>query len=315
MDLIHFQTVSNLDKFCVNHLEFQQAFSGIQRCMNKSLFYREAVGSLLLGDGGMGKTSVCNAIMKSMPSYVDKTDRYEKTIIPAFYASIPSPATIKSVAGCLLTQLNDPAPYIGTADSLTKRLSNLLTLCETKLVFLDEMHHLFNISNSLQSVNKNVRDWIKTLTKNTHISFCLVGLKEFEPIVTSDLELGRRFLNKFYLNPLLPGTEQQQGSLNLFLGEIDQQMLKRTGVASKPALNNHLLTLQIYAATQGNPAFIMSLIKETLLMCLESGDKVLTRQYLGEAWQTGMTSKTNLTPTNPFEMREGELAKYIRGIA
>ncbi len=38
-------------------------------------------------------------------------------VVPVFYIQIPSPATVKSVAGMMLKALNDPAPLSGTTST------------------------------------------------------------------------------------------------------------------------------------------------------------------------------------------------------
>ena len=205
-DLAIYERVAKINRFIVRHSEFDYAFEGITQCMLKSQIYGEPIGSILHADGGHGKTLLCKAIIKQMPSSQRIVDGYEKSIIPAFYAQIPSPATVKSVGSMLLKELGDPNPLSGDTTQITLRLCHLLRQCETKLVFLDEFHHLFRFQKTVTKLNIVVCDWIKSIVNETQISFCLAGLSQFVPLLEMDSQLSRRFQYHFPLNALSLGS-------------------------------------------------------------------------------------------------------------
>jgi len=306
------QRVSQLDKFIIQHAAWSKAFSGIQECVVKSAAYRDSMGCLLLAEGGLGKTTVCRAIMHQMPLSNRVEQRIEKTIIPAFYAEIPSPATIKSVAANLLAKLHDPNHLAGTTAHMTARLVRLLAECETRLVFLDEFHHLFDIQKTTTHVNTQVCNWIKSLVNATNVTFCLVGLPKFAPILSIDSQLARRFPLQFELGPLHPGNAQMQGSLLPFLAQLKWQLLERLQLQAVPQMDRVDVAVQIFAATSGNPAFIMSLVKEAVLCALRMNASELTLDNFATAWDTGLTAKVSLCSENPFRMSPGQLAGAFR---
>jgi hypothetical protein len=310
--LNHIETIAKLDKIIVRHSEFSKAVNGIVDCLNKSLAYQEPIGCLLTGNGGYGKTTVCRVIMSKMPLSTKREDAYEKTIIPAFYSSVPSPATVKSVAAALLTQLNDPSPLAGTTSHMTKRLCLLLKQCETKLVFLDEFHHLFAIQKTSTKINSDVCNWIKSLVNETRISFCLVGTPDFVSLLATDTQLSRRFPVHFKLQLLKLDTKKQIGHLKPFVAEITKQAIRIIGLQSLPNFNDEHTSHQLLAATTGNPAFVMSLIKESLLVCLNSGRNAVTTDDFATAWDSGITARVSLTKENPFRMNPGVLAANMR---
>lgn len=304
--------ISMLDKLVVQHPDFSTAFTGINECVLKTEFYKEPMGSLLLAEGGMGKTTTCRAIMSSMSSTTKRSATFETTIIPAFYAEIPSPATVKTVAASMLAQLHDPNPLAGNTAQLTIRLCRLLERCETKLVFLDELHNLLDTTKTTTRINNNVCNWIKSIVNNTSVSFCLVGLPEFAPILSIDSQLSRRFPLHFKLNKLTPGTLDTAGTLPPFLQEVFDQAKNILSLRSTPNFSNELMVNQVYAATSGNPSFIMSLIKESLFIALSNNDNSITKEYLALAWDKGITAKATLTTANPFKMSAGSLAGQLK---
>ncbi|MGQ5525342.1 TniB family NTP-binding protein, partial [Chitinimonas sp. PSY-7] len=269
-------------------------------------------GSLLLADGGMGKTTVCRAILAQMPHTTKVEQRLEKTLIPAFYAEVPSPATVKSVAASLLAKLNDPSPQAGNAGQMTQRLCKLLAECETKLVLLDEFHHLFDIRKTSTRVNSNVCNWIKSLVNETKVTFCLVGLPQFAPILAIDSQLARRFPLEFALLPLRVGTTAEPGSLLPFLAQIKQTLLHKLQFQAVPHLDRYDIALQIYAATAGSPAFVMALVKEAARFALNVQSSQLTLDDFAFAWDAGITAKASLSRDNPFRSSPAALAAVLR---
>lgn len=85
--------------------EFDSAYRGILLCAEKNAIYDKPFGCLLLSNGGLGKTTLCKAMVKKHPRYIKTENDIKKTIIPVFYLEIPSPATVKSVASSMLKAL------------------------------------------------------------------------------------------------------------------------------------------------------------------------------------------------------------------
>lgn len=308
-----FSRVAKLDRIVVRHPALEKARLGIEDCVAKTEFFREPVGSLLLAEGGMGKTTVCRTLLASMPESIKSESRVSRTLVPAFYASIPSPATVKSVAASLLAQLNDPSPLAGTTGNMTHRLCYLLAACETKLVFLDEFHHLFDIQQTTTRVNVQVCNWIKSLVNATKVSFCLVGMPPFAPILSNDSQLSRRFPVQFKLSPFTVGTSNNPGNLIPFLNEIRHHSILQLELTALPRFDEIHMAQQMYVATNGIPAFVMSLIKESILEALKAGTSSVTIEDFAMAWDKGITTQASRCRENPFRMSPGTLAGFIKG--
>lgn len=308
----YFEQISSINNIVVTLDEFMNAFKGIQDCVKRSIAYKEPIGSMLLAKGGLGKTTLCKALVSQMPKSTKIEEDHKKTIIPAFYVEVPSPATIKSLAITMLHELGDPTYNNGTTSYLTDRLSYLLRMCETKLVFLDEFHHLFERKQSYTRMNATIGNWLKTLVNQTGISFCLVGLPEFAELLQVDNQIARRFPFIYTLNPLYIESPQGHGTIYAFLSEIARKMAQQN-ITFSPPLDNPLMGMQIYTATLGYHSYTISLIRESIVNALNEGRLIINKSDFSTAWQLGITDYISKLNSDPFKMSLSQLAVKVRG--
>jgi len=308
----YFEQISSINNIVVTSDEFMNAFKGIQDCVKRSIAYKEPIGSMLLAKGGLGKTTLCKALVSQMPKSTKIEEDHKKTIIPAFYVEVPSPATIKSLAITMLHELGDPTYNNGTTSYLTDRLSYLLRMCETKLVFLDEFHHLFERKQSYTRMNATIGNWLKTLVNQTGISFCLVGLPEFAELLQVDNQIARRFPFIYTLNPLYIESPQGHGTIYAFLSEIARKMAQQN-ITFSPPLDNPLMGMQIYTATLGYHSYTISLIRESIVNALNEGRLIINKSDFSTAWQLGITDYISKLNSDPFKMSLSQLAVKVRG--
>ncbi|MRX08144.1 AAA family ATPase [Pseudoduganella sp. FT25W] len=304
--------IAQIDTTIVNHSKLRAAHEGLDECIAWSEANREPAGAVLVGEGGMGKTTICNAILRRYPPSIKKTASVEVSIVPAFYASVPSPSSIKSLAAELLKRLGAPRPGAGTASSLTERLIVLLKIAETKIILLDEFQHLLADSKVGDARSNNVCDWIKTLINNTGVTICLVGTPACEALVNSDLQLAGRFARRFRLYPLNIGTSEERGELERFLIAIVEKFKERLGFLTTLDFSDHSNSVRVWAATSGNPRFVMRLLKEAAVLAWAAGRKNLTIGDLAEAYAKGITQSASKFNGNPFVVTYEALSNALR---
>lgn len=308
----YFEQISSINNIVVTSDEFITAFQGIQNCVKRSIAYQEPIGSMLLAEGGLGKTTLCKVIISQMPKSIKIEKDHRKTIIPAFYVEVPSPATVKSLAITMLHELGDPTYNSGTTSYLTDRLSSLLSMCETKLVFLDEFHHLFERKQSYTRMNVTIGNWLKTLVNRTGISFCLVGLPEFAELLQVDSQIARRFPFIYTLNPLYIESTQGHGTIYAFLSEIARKIAQQN-ISFSPPLDTPLMGMQIYTATRGYHSYIINLIRESIVNALNEGRIIVNNNDFSKAWELGITDYFSKLNSDPFKMSLSQLTMHIRG--
>lgn len=275
--------------------------------VQKTQAFGTPLGCFILAEGGMGKTTICRAIMSRYKSSSKQIEGAEQQIIPAFYIEVPASVTIKSLAAHMLAQFNDPTPTIGDTLQLTNRLCQCIEGCQTKLVILDEFHNLVDSTKQSKKLNQNVAAWIKSLVNRTGITFCLVGLPDFESIIKHDTQLARRFPLTFRFNNL-QYSPNQNGTVQKFLAQYQKNISEHTSITFKNSLDDKLLSLQIFVATNGNIAFISLLIKQAIFNALINDRCIVTTDDFAQIWDTGLTNYVSLTKQNPFKMHINSLS-------
>lgn len=304
--------VAKIDAVVVNHVGLRTAIDGLEECIVWSEANREPAGAVLFGEAGTGKTTICNAILSRYPASIKKSIEVEVNIVPAFYARVPSPSTIRSLAGELLKRLGAPRPDCGNAKTLTDRLVELLKVSETKIILLDEFQHLLAPSKVGESRTEKVCDWIKTLVNDTGVTICLVGTPACEVLVNSDLQLGGRFARPFRLYPLNLGTSNERGDLENFLVIMAGKFRERVGFTTVVDFSDYSNSFRVWAATGGYPRSVMRLLKEAAVLAWAAGRKDLTIGDLAAAYDKGITRSVAKCNINPFAYSYEHLLNAVR---
>lgn len=307
-----YEAIGKIDKLRVSHPLYTQAVSGINGCIKASVFSREPVNCMLLGEGGAGKTSVAMQIVKSMPPRVVKEDDLEISTVPAFYTSFKSARSLDALTTDMLKKLGDPCPDIGKPGDKASRVLKLLNACRTRILFIDELHTLdgFDARNKVKM--RDLLKWIKDITNECGPVVCLMGLEECKDIFDGDTEMSRRFKSKFMLRPLSVGTKQTPGLLLRFMTEICRSIMASAPVNSFPPVGEYENALQIWVATRGSPDFIMSLVKEAVLRALLAGRQEVMIEDFASVWDSGLLNSVSLVKFNPFKANQTQIVAAIR---
>lgn len=304
--------VAALDNIYVTHQSLVEAINGITECISWSRHSLEPKGALLTGMGGAGKTTICQFILKRYPPIMVSTDDAHISTVPAFYTSVPSPCGIKALASSMLDELGDPSPGIGSASAMTKRLCKLLVECRTRVIILDELHHLLRTKGKVQGKAEEVCDWLKSLMNKARVMICLVGTPSCESILQcGDGQMSRRFSHRHHLRDLSCGTSDHPGELAGFLQQLAAQYSLSLGSIAMPDFGSHKLVEQVWAATSGRPSFITLLLQKAVLSALNGQRTSITVSDLAAAFDSGVTIDVAQSTKNPFEMLNYELKDSV----
>jgi Bacterial TniB protein len=297
--------VAALDSIFVTHRSLTEAIDGITECISWSRVSLEPKGALLAGLGGAGKTTICRAILKRFPPEQLTIDKAVINTVPAFFCSVPSPSGIKALASQMLEKLGDPAPGRGTAPNMTNRLCKLLKECRTRVIILDELHHLLKTKGRRHSNVEDVCEWLKGLMNDAGVMLCLVGTPACEAILqTSDGQMSRRFAHRYRLQDLSCGTLAAPGDLAGFLQRLAIEYSKSLDGLAMPEFHSHELVAKMWAATSGRPSFITLLLQKAILAALNGQRTSVTVNDLAYAFSEGVTIDVAQVTNNPFEMSE-----------
>ena len=313
MDENIFNKLNSIDNTIIPHWKIQMAIKKINRCLQMSIGASEPVNFLLTGNGGTGKTTVCNAIIsqlrRSSSQFIIK-DNKQIPIINAFYALVPNPVTIKGIASAMLNSLGAPSPSRGNAIDLTYRLGALLKEFNTKVIILDEFHHLLEKD---RGKNNDVKNWVKSLINEFKVPIVLVGTPECESLIDEEFQLSRRFHYRVQLTNLNLGVENKKGELRKFVSALSKVFVDKLGLNSFPNFESYSSCLPLYLATNGNPSSVVRLFKEATLLALEGGADSVDISHIGKAFDEVVLPDVQVKK-NPFSMGRSEMNRKLNSL-
>ena len=284
--------LSRLMSIRITYPRWQRIMDEIGRCHELFGVAAEPQCLLLVGPTGAGKSTLVASYAQRFPPLVSETG----TGHPVLRATIPVPATIKSLATTLLTALGDPRAAYGTVSALTARLIYFVQDCGVELLILDEVQHFRDRDN--HRVLENASNWLKTLIKETGVSCVLVGLQsEAEEVVRLNQQLARLFGDPL---PLLPfrwdaGEPETVQEFRTFLGLLEGAL----PLAQPSGLADYDTAHCLYAASEGIVAYLMELVRRaTYLAVVQERDR-LDAALLGVAFAQRLAGARRGIP-NPF---------------
>lgn len=312
-----YEAAASIDRIMVAHPGAVSALNGIRHCIKSSVYAREPMGCMLLGQGGMGKTMLAEHIMRSLPPETVVVDDCEIDTTPSFYVSFKTVGNLSDLTAEMLDRLNDQRSRIGRPAARARRVRKLLMKCRTVIVFIDELHDLQGLRKRDPRRVEEFLGWIKELSNERSLVLCLMGEPSCHDIFGGGdgNQMARRFKSQFMLNPLTPGTKDQMGYLPSFLTEVGKQVLQRTPIQSLPPIHSYVNALRFFAAASGNLDFTMVLIKQAVIAALKAGRTVVTMADFADLWASGITSKVSVVRINPFDATDDQLAAAFRGRA
>lgn len=143
---------------------------------------------LLYGDSGMGKTMILQKIERQHPNSHD--ERRGITLRPVLYVQMPPTPDERRFYTRILEILGAPYTIREQIGALEGRAIHLLQKIGTKLLFIDEVHHLLAGSHREQRRALNL---LKFLTNELKIVLVAVGTADTFHAMETDTQVASRF--------------------------------------------------------------------------------------------------------------------------
>lgn len=294
--------------FTVVHPYFKVALDTIDEAIETTEICGEPSSVLLLGNGGTGKTRVCDTLAAKFG--VPETVRNGEEIIltkPIINCAVPPNTTLKGLIEGILQELGGVIKN-QSISRLEYMLYTLLKTCKTKLIMLDEWQHL--LTRGSEKTRGAVTDWVKVLTDTFDGTVILSGTLKCEVIVDDDDQLSGRFPYRVYLRNFSIDTEIEKriftGLICAFAHEIKQSMPLNEVIA----LTDEAILLGLYAFSAGNLRTLRKVLHAALKSALERNDRRFLVADLAYA-ANRIKSPNRLTKANPFEISFKELQKSL----
>ena len=282
------------NKAFIRYARFMDIHTKIQRCQKISKISLEPQCLSLEGEAGAGKSTLGKDYASAFPRYFTP----EGTVIPVFYAEIPSPTTVKATASALLSQLGDPGEGAGEVWTLNRRLVNLIKDCKVELVILDEFSNL--IDRKTDHVLFTVSEWLKMLIKQTGVPYMVMGIKgKVERVLDTNQQLSRLFAYRETLEPF-DWDIKNENSLDDYFRFVSTAE-KAVGLPIAPNVPKTELYYRIHYATNGLVGNIMNLLRYASLYANEKNKSTVELVDLDFTFEQHLRKRLK-AKENPFEL-------------
>lgn len=300
--------LSSFANFTIVHPYFKLALDTIDEAIETTEICGEPSSVLLLGDGGTGKTRVCDTLAAKFG--VQETMRNGEEIIltkPIINCAVPPNTTLKGLIERILEELGGVIKN-QSISRLEYMLYTLLTTCKTKLIMLDEWQHL--LTRGSEKTRGALGDWVKVLTDTFDGTVILSGTLDCESIIDDNDQLSGRFPFRAYLRNFSIDNEVDKGIFTGLICAFASEIKRTMPLDETIALTDEAILLGLYAFSVGNLRLLRRTLHAALKSAFERGDKRLLAADLAYA-TTRIKSPKRLIEANPFEVSLKELQKSL----
>lgn len=303
------EKVKLLDGIELKHSGYKRVKARIELAVKISSARQASTNVVLYGLPGAGKTTLSKMLVKMFGPVIEDKPGYVIRTVGAFYAQLPSPVTVSSLVSTMLSSLGDPKPNWGATKDRTDRLIALLTETRTRLVLLDEFHHLL-----VSQTAEEVLNWIKMLLDSCPVTFTLIGMPTCSDLIRRDKQIARRFehrLNLGYLS-IVETNEDGVSTFVAYLRSYALEVKEALGLKAIPDFESPAECLAVFAKTGGAPGAITALFRFAVLnSMLNRNDSRILFSDIKEAAEEDFFEEFKITKRDVFDMDSKSLYNEI----
>jgi Cdc6-like AAA superfamily ATPase len=278
------------EQIYISYPRLSELQSKISYCHQHSKYSAEPECLFINGPTGTGKST----LYRRYEQQFTRQETDNGTVVPVLSATIPVPATVKSLATRLLFNLGDPAAEMGTTYNKTLRLERLMKNCSVELIILDEFQHF--IDRDSHKILQTISDWLKNLLNDTAIPIILIGLPGSDAVLDSNQQLNRRFSVRESLDPFGWRVTKQQEEFRKFLYLLETKL----PLKEPSNLADISMAFRFYLASSGVIAHVMKIVRKATVKALEQSTEHLTLDILAQAYKEVMGAVI-VRGENPFQ--------------
>lgn len=218
---------------------------------------------LLIGDSNNGKTVILQRFNMRHEPFI----RDEKVINQVLLIQAPPEPDEKRFYNSILDKLYAPYKTTERIEQRQNRVINLLRKLETKILIIDEIHHVLAGQTTKQRLFLNV---IKYLSNELQIPIVCAGTREAFNAIQTDPQLANRFEPK-----VLP-----KWTNDIELKRLLKSFESRIPLKNESYLTENSMTNKILAMSGGLIGEISKIIELSTILAIESKVEKITPKIL-----------------------------------
>ncbi|RDD60612.1 TniB family NTP-binding protein [Ferruginivarius sediminum] len=285
--------IRKIDELSLSYDQVNLALDALEDVLAYGTVGAEAKCAMLVGPSGSGKTWALQHFKEGQEAHGSE----ERDHIPIVYLTAPVQASDKALPGKLLAKLGDPMPEKGTRERMTERLIERLKALGTRMVIIDEVHHLVD---SRQNDNKKIRqtaEWLKDMLLAGVCPFVYAGLDTSESLLTTNEQLARRGMHYVRMGAFEYRTKQQRE----FFAELVETFFDEADLPLE--IDRQDLVPTVHEATGGLIGRVATLVQRTIMTAGRQGRACIDAKCLADSWAT--SGLAMMGQRNPFVRRDG----------
>lgn len=245
-------------------------------------------GFFLLGNGGLGKSFILNAVHKRHPPSETQVAR-RSPVLTLSFASCPAESDILLTLLLQLGQNPDTLRYQKNSE-LEAILLDALLPCEVRAILFDESHHLWLNSKAKRIADRKggrLGDFLKRFYDRSGVAYVFAGTPGLEEeLLAFDSQASTRWSGIFKLQPFAYD--------DAFVGLLCS-LDKAIPMTEEAGLGTEEFASKLFDATKGNFRLLKRLLAEAVFIAAKELAPRITFKHLARAHFL-----TFCTETTPF---------------
>jgi chromosomal replication initiation ATPase DnaA len=250
----------------IYHRSFNDGLKFILRAYNS--YGRTPLSYYIIGESGVGKSKLAQVASEKILKQSHSST--EAIIMPVVFVSLEQGALPDDVRKDILKVLNvDPSGYSG--DNLKTLFKKQIEVCQVRIIFFDEFHHLLRVSD--KNVNRNAANFIKTVI-DLNIPVILFGISEGEKLFKLHSELRSRVKKGNELELMSIDEPQYTKYFTKFISERMKGFpLETVNLSTAENIK------RLFLATRGNLRLFNTFLSEVLAEYRKGNEKLTLEHY------------------------------------
>lgn len=292
----------SIERLRIPHIRWTYILERLEECREWSKDATDPHCMLLIGDTGVGKSTLLKTYLSLFPKKVTA----EGTIIPVVYVTTPSIPTIKNITEALTISIFGRIPdRRASAQELYFNLLNYLKKAGVELIILDEFQHV--IEHGRGKLVQESSDWLKGLINDSGIPIVLSGLEKIKKILKTNTQLERRFMQIVELKKF-GESEEGREDFKEFLRHLERHIPFEVPVP----LSSEELSARLYFASHGSLNVVMKIVRKAVGLATRENKKRVSFRMLSRGYHRTMTDKEGIDPfLAPIEDIQTAIDRYV----